>query len=406
MEEKRIAAYAGTFDPVTLGHLAIITEVLSTYDEVIITLGKNPDKNQPLFGRNYRKELIRIALEELVDDYEYRALTGRDYSPAEIKAIEKLKKKPDIVKIESFDGMLVDFAIRNKIDNIIRGERIVGDHDAETKLNMMNKMLCDVRRVHLSKHQITVPQEKLTYISSSSAKEFASKHEYACAANFVTPRVLNLLTAKYLRHDFRKLCEKLGIDEMDEIDNLWFDLRRTYLPRRDYPLSFIGYSLNYLNIYVQNFSGAENYNVLKAALYYAFYNTEENEKGIALSQQASRDISRYLGREDQTHLEKLINLLRKPELKEHEVISDLRLLRDVTSVIYADRNNFGSFMTQLRVGQSKISDSAYAEKRAKQIEKLLSQQRIYQLDYFFEKFEEDARINLTKELNYWQGIKK
>lgn len=406
MEEKTIAAYVGTFDPVTLGHLAIIVEILSTYDEVIIALGKNPDKNQPLFSRNYRKELIRIALEELVDDFEYRALTGREYSPAEIKAIQKLKKKPNVVKIMSFDDMMVDFAIRNKIDNIIRGERIVGDHDSETKLNMMNKMLCDVRRVHLSKHQITVPQEKLTYISSSSAKEFASLHEYACAANFVTPRVLNLLTAKYLRHDFRKLCDKLGIDEMDEIDNLWFDLRRTYLPRRDYSLSFIGYSLNYLNIYVQNFSEAENYNVLKAALYYAFYNTEDGENGIALSQQASRGISRYLGREDRGQLEKLINLLRKPELKEHEFISDLRLLRDVTSVIFADRNNFGSFATQLRVGQSRISDCTYAEKRINQIENILSQQRIYQMDYFFEKFEEDARWNLTKELNYWRGIKK
>ena len=403
-ENRKSAVYVGSFDPITWGHLAIIIDILTVYDEVIIAVGSNPEKEKSLFSCQYRIELIGIALEELVDSFDYRYLIGREYSQAEILAIKRLRKNPDIVKVMGFDGMTVDFAIRNHVDTIIRGERIVGDHDVETKLSMMNKMLCDVRRVHLNKHQITVPQEKLTYISSSSAKEFALMHEYAAAANFVTPRVLDLLTAKYLRQDFRKLCESFGIDEMDRIDDLWFDLRRVYLPRRSYPLSFVGYCLNYLNIYCRNYQKVENYQLIKAALYYAYYNAENSNDAVNECQKASRGLSRCLKRKEQEKIENLIAALRLPDTNKLPDADD-DLLHDVTTVIYGDKNNFGTFAFQLLLGKCNLSSEYdYARQRVEYLNALLSEKDLYRLDYFRDNFTDDAKWNLRQEQAYWQSV--
>ncbi len=407
---KKTAVYVGSFDPITWGHLAIIIDILTAYDQVIIAIGKNPDKQKPLFSRNYRLHMVNLALEDLRANYEHRFLTGRDFSMAEIEALQRLKANPKIIRVECFDDMSVDFAIRNHVDTIIRGERLVGDHDFESKLSMMNKMLCDVRRVHLSKHQITVPQEKLTYISSSSAKEFAFCQEYAVAANFVTPHILNLLTAKSLAADFRKLCIDFGFDdvlEYDDIEQMWYDLRGRYLRPAEYSLFFIGYCINYLNIYHRNCKEITDYNLIKAAIYYAYFDDRKSKEGREASKAAARHLLEHLSREEAAKVEKLIDVLRSEatDFPADSLDENDRILADVTQIRLGDKNNYGSFALEWLLSSS-LDEKSYAEKRLEEIQKLLAKEFLLKTDYFRKKFEETARLNLIREQDYWRRIQK
>ncbi|CAB4196827.1 CoaD Phosphopantetheine adenylyltransferase [uncultured Caudovirales phage] len=148
------AIYAGSFDPISLGHIDIINRSLKICDRLIVAVGINPDK---------KSTLSFIDRLNLID----KSLDSADYKN---------------VSIESFKGLLVDFAKNNNASILIRGIRSVSDFEYEINLANVNKTLApDIETVFLP----TKPE--LAVISSSMIKEIA-KHD-GDISKFVTPCV-------------------------------------------------------------------------------------------------------------------------------------------------------------------------------------------------------------------------
>ncbi len=133
--EKIKAVYAGSFDPIHNGHLDIIIRALSIFDEIIVAILINEEKE------------YLFTLEERV------------------KLIKKTIKNPKL-KVETFSGLLVDFMKLKGAKIILRGLRAVSDFEYEFQMALMNK--------HLNPEVETffmVPSEEYTYISSKLVKE-------------------------------------------------------------------------------------------------------------------------------------------------------------------------------------------------------------------------------------------
>jgi pantetheine-phosphate adenylyltransferase len=137
--ERKIAVYAGTFDPLTYGHLDIIERSRRLFDEVCVALLRNPEKD-PLFTGEERAEMIGEACAGM-----------------------------DNVRIEAFEGLLVDYAARVGARVIVRGIRAVSDYEYELQMALMNRKLNEtIETVFL------LPGEAYTFLSSRLVKEVAA----------------------------------------------------------------------------------------------------------------------------------------------------------------------------------------------------------------------------------------
>ena len=136
------AVYPGSFDPITYGHLDIIKRASSLFDEVIIAIGENPEKEQT-FTEEERVELVE------------RSLNGNS---------EELAN----VKVDTFNELLVNYARRNDVKVIIRGMRAITDFEREFQMALANMdMAPEIETVFL----VTRPRSMPT--SSSLEKEIA-----------------------------------------------------------------------------------------------------------------------------------------------------------------------------------------------------------------------------------------
>ena len=108
---QRIAIYPGSFDPVTNGHLDIAERGLKLFDKVIVAILQNPVKSF-LFTVEERLEMLEVSFQ----------------------------KYPNI-EVETFDGLLVDYAAKRKSHAILRGMRAVSDFEYEFQLALMNRRL-------------------------------------------------------------------------------------------------------------------------------------------------------------------------------------------------------------------------------------------------------------------------
>lgn len=133
---KTVAVYPGSFDPITNGHLDIIERGLSVFDQVLIAILVNPDK-RPLFTVDERVELIRET---------YRGNRR--------------------VRVETFSGLLVDYAEKVGATVIVRGLRAISDFEFEFQMALMNRRLNPrIETVFM------MPAESYSYVSSRLVKE-------------------------------------------------------------------------------------------------------------------------------------------------------------------------------------------------------------------------------------------
>jgi pantetheine-phosphate adenylyltransferase len=156
----RRAIYPGSFDPVTNGHLDIIERARKLFDEVIVAVAHN-DEKQPLLPLKERLDLLR-----------------------------ETAGKMDNVRIAQFKGLLVEFARAEEAGAVIRGLRAVSDFEFEFQMALMNRKLdAGVETIFL------MPKEEYTYLSSRIVKEIARLG--GDVSGFVPPAVASTLSKKF-----------------------------------------------------------------------------------------------------------------------------------------------------------------------------------------------------------------
>ena len=141
MPKIRKAIYPGTFDPITNGHLDVIGRAAELFDEVIVAVANNSSKS-PLFSETERIVLCTEAIAEVLP----------------------LAKN---ISVDSFEGLLVDYAKKQNAIAIVRGLRVLSDFEYEFQMALMNRKLEDITTVFL------MPNEKYTYLNSTIIREIA-----------------------------------------------------------------------------------------------------------------------------------------------------------------------------------------------------------------------------------------
>ena len=154
----RRAACPGSFDPVTNGHIDIVARASVLFDEVTVAVGVNQSK-QRLFSVEERIDMLSEAC-----------------------------RRFDNVKIDTFEGLLVDFCKQRDIHAIVKGLRAVSDFDYELQMAQMNSSLADVETVFIP----TTPE--YSFLASSLVKEVAAFG--GDVSSLVPPHVLQRLTAR------------------------------------------------------------------------------------------------------------------------------------------------------------------------------------------------------------------
>ncbi len=133
-----IAIYPGSFDPVTNGHLDLIHRGAKIFDELVVAILRNPEKD-PLFSVPERREMLEAMTRELPN-----------------------------VRIDVFEGLLVEYARANNAAAVLRGIRAISDYEYELQMALMNRKLDPGLETIFM-----MPAEKYSYLSSRLVREVA-----------------------------------------------------------------------------------------------------------------------------------------------------------------------------------------------------------------------------------------
>ena len=156
---NKVAIYAGTFDPITLGHLDLIERAARIFDRLILAVAVKSRK-VPLFNVEERVSMARKVV----------------------------RKWPNVV-VDSFDGLLVEYARKKGVHVLIRGIRAFSDFEFEFQMTLTNRTLApDIETLFL------MPKEDYSYVSSSTVREVAELG--GDTRKFVPGPVLKALRAK------------------------------------------------------------------------------------------------------------------------------------------------------------------------------------------------------------------
>jgi len=134
------AIYPGSFDPVTNGHLDIIQRGCKLFDEIIVAVLINPEKTA-FFNIEERTEILSEVL-------------------------KTIDRSDCLVKVESFEGLMVQYAIERKANAIVRGIRAISDYEYELQMALMNRRLQPALET-----VFMMPAEEYSYVSSRLVKE-------------------------------------------------------------------------------------------------------------------------------------------------------------------------------------------------------------------------------------------
>ena len=159
--KKHIAIYAGSFDPITNGHLDVISRARQIFDEIIVGVGDNPDK-EPLLSFDDRVILANSLVQELI------------------------KNSPEAapVKVKPYSGLTVNFAKKHNAVTLLRGVRNVTDLAAETQLAITNRQVADIETVFV------VTGEMYAFTSSSLIRQIVSLGGDLNKLNHIIPAIV------------------------------------------------------------------------------------------------------------------------------------------------------------------------------------------------------------------------
>lgn len=145
MSTRHIALYAGSFDPITFGHLDVIRRSRRLFDEIVVGIGQNPDKRW-LFPIAERTEMAGLLVEDMVE----------------------LEPEGAAVSVKSYEGLTVDFARSLGASALLRGLRNATDTAAECQLALANRHVADIETVFV------LPSQEYGFTSSSLIRQIVA----------------------------------------------------------------------------------------------------------------------------------------------------------------------------------------------------------------------------------------
>ena len=162
---ERIAVYPGSYDPLTNGHVDIIQRGLKLFDKIIVAALKNPTKTY-LFSLEERMDMLRTTF----------------------------KKTPNI-EVDYFEGLLVDYLKKIRVNTVVRGLRAISDFEIEFQMALMNRSIkLEIETIFL------VPSICYSFVSSRLVKEI---YQLGGGVEKMVPDIVD-----------KKLKEKFGRDKL------------------------------------------------------------------------------------------------------------------------------------------------------------------------------------------------
>ncbi len=369
----RKALFTGSFDPFTLVHLEIVYDaLLEPYDAFIINVGKNAGKI-PLFSVEERLKMIEETLREA------SWLSNQ-------------------VVLMADSGLTVDIALKEKAFTLIRGIR-KNSHDLseETSLAKINADLGKIRGINLETTFIV----KDSAISSSTVKGLCQHGEFIAVQKYVSPFVHQKLMEVYLKPYLQHF---ITFEREESRGAFYAKLVEAYKDRAYHNLSHIGYMLNMLHIYQRHTTGSSDLSnldelVLAIFMHDYVYNplaVDNEEKSAEALKQIEQSYFHSIANREK--IENLILATKhdKPARNDEEaLIADLDLSVLGTSSVPA----WQWYCHSVRKEYATVSSEDYRTGRIAILEKFLQRPRIFQTEFFYDKFEEQARKNIQGEIS-------
>ena len=183
---SHIAIYAGSFDPITLGHLDVLRRARRLFDSIVLAIGRNPDK-PALFTPEERQEMAQTLVDQI------------------------LKSEPDgcPVRVERYTGLTVDFARKVHATAILRGIRNMTDVALECQLAITNRQVADIETVFI------VTGEEYAFTSSSLIRQIAALGGPLDRLQPIVPKLV-IKRMKQKRSDPNNPLGKLAQDQLVE----------------------------------------------------------------------------------------------------------------------------------------------------------------------------------------------
>ena len=177
---KRIAIYPGSFDPPTNGHLDLIERGAKIFDELIVAILRNVEK-EPLFSLEERRTML-----------------------------EQMTRHCPNVRVDTFSGLTVEYAVSQGAEAVLRGIRAISDYEYELQMALMNRKL-EPRLETV----FMMPAEAYSYLSSRLVKEIARLG--GAISGLVPPQVEQRLQQKLAEQDGdQRAIASTGSQDMDE----------------------------------------------------------------------------------------------------------------------------------------------------------------------------------------------
>ena len=371
------AVYAGSFDPITVGHLDIIQQAAKSFEKVIVLVATNPEKaNQYMFSAKDRMDMVKRALNHL-PNVEVDILSG---------------------------GYAIHYAERVGATALIRGLRDAKDFEAERQIftfnNFENPAISTI---------FFMASPELAHISSSYVKEncYGTSGWIDVIDKYVPGSVNDYLQNKYLKKIYRTCMNDEG--SFHKIYGAYRKMNRYY-----HDISHIIRMHDELMDFFQEYQRGDRVYYLRisviATLFHDFYIESDFMPGEVV--RFGYNVQKHCYDELVNNFQKLAELNEGDSKMIKETIMatrhgphDRKIGYNLLPVIDADLAIFGQspsvyakYAEDIRKEYGFVPDEEYRTGRIKVLQSFLDKERIYETGYFYGKYEARARANLENEL--------
>lgn len=351
MKKKR-AFYAGDFNLFSVKHLAIALEALCIYDELVIAVPKRCKDNL---------SRIQSIIEEFVSMHDFKELIHKDFSLRENTAVKQIKKHQHCILYRVFDGNHYDGAKQYVAD-------IVLHDDDECWVNITSEAINNLMQIG----------------------------EYVVLMQYLVPCEHNYISREYL---------SLVYDELTNKKNYGYNIIDRYLRYCSYHnYSHVAYCLKMLQEFVAvNPDTSFDVKGVKMALFWHDVGASINDAKKRLRE------SIMLFDDDQSDFN-LVAIEKMIDATDHEKPFKgaflEALVHDIDLAILGDDQCYGLYAWRVMDEyKDKVELKEYAKKRIEVLNGFLNRKRIFETQYFYNRFEITARANIKKEISFWQDAK-